>query len=105
MRELHHVGIPTKARHKGEIHMADAKLYVTDVAANKDKIEWLRFEDGSPLPEALKTTPHVAFMVDDLAAAMAGKQVLMEPFSPAPGLKVAFIIAEGVPIEFMQKTA
>ena len=34
---------------------------------------------------------------------MAGKKVLMEPFSPAPGLTVAFVVEEGIPIEFMQE--
>ena len=103
MRELHHFGIPTATPHKNETYMAGAKLYVTDVAQSPNKIEWLRFEEGSPLPELLKTSPHIAYKVKDLKAAMAGKTVVMEPFSPAPGLTVAFVIEEGMPIEFMQE--
>jgi hypothetical protein len=40
--------------------------------------------------------------VENLKGAMAGKQILMEPFSPAPGLTVGFIVEEGAPIELMQ---
>jgi hypothetical protein len=32
---------------------------------------------------------------------MKGRTVLMEPFSPMPGVTVAFVIEEGVPIELM----
>jgi hypothetical protein len=103
MRELHHFGIPTRTKHKKEAYMEGAKLYVTDVTDSPNKIEWLRFEDGSPLPDLLKSSPHIAYKVKDLKAAMAGKKVLMEPFSPAPGLTVAFVVEEGIPVEFMQE--
>ena len=54
------------------------------------------------LPELIKTVPHVAFVVDDLAAALAGKEVIVPPSSPAEGVKVAFIVDNGAPIEFLQ---
>jgi len=31
MRELHHIGIPTTEQKPNEIHLADAKLYITKV--------------------------------------------------------------------------
>jgi hypothetical protein len=46
--------------------------------------------------------PHIAFEVDDLAAAIAGKDVLIQPNSPSPGVTVAFIVENGAPIEFLQ---
>ena len=30
------------------------------------RVEWMRFEAESPLPELIRTVPHVAFVVDDL---------------------------------------
>ncbi len=102
MRELHHFGIPTKARQANETYLAGARLYVTDAAASPNKIEWLRFEDGSPMPDLLKTSAHIAYKVDDLKKEMEGKEVLLAPFSPMPGVTVAFVIEEGAPIEFMQ---
>ena len=103
MKEFSHIGIPTDIVREGEIHLADAKLYVTDFNQSESKIEWLRFEEGSPLPEQLKTIAHVAFKVDDIDAALAGQEVLIEPFEPMEGLKVAFILDEGAPVEFMQE--
>ena len=66
MRELHHFGIPTRTPHKKETYMAGAKLYVTDAADSHNKIEWLRFEEGSPLPDLLKTSAHIAYKVKNL---------------------------------------
>ncbi|PCE63098.1 VOC family protein [Sediminicola luteus] len=102
MRTFNHVGIPTTIQQEQEIHMEASGLYVTDFNESPNKIEWLRFEADSPLPELLKTTAHIAYEVPDLEAALEGNEILMEPFDPAPGLTVAFIIEEGAPIELMQ---
>ena len=99
--KFHHVGIPTTVKRDKEIYLEGAKLYVTDVADSEHKIEWLRFEAGSPMPEVLKTTAHVAYQVDDVAKAMEGKTCLLEPFNPAPGVTVGFILDDGAPIEYM----
>jgi hypothetical protein len=62
----------------------------------------MRFEPDSPLPELVKTVPHVAFEVDNLEVAIQGKEVLIPPNSPSEGIIVAFIIDNGAPIEFIQ---
>ena len=66
MRTLHHVGIPTAEKHDNETYLEGAKLYITDAAKSPNKIEWLRFEADSPMPDMLKTLPHIAYQVDDL---------------------------------------
>ena len=100
--QFHHVGVPNAKKRPNETYLAGAKLYVTDVAADPYAIEWLRFEADSPLPDVLKKTAHLAFKVDDLEAALKGRKVLIPPFSPMEGVKAAFILHEGVPVEFMQ---
>lgn len=40
--------------------------------------------------------------MDDLDAAVAGKEILIVPNSPALSVTVAFIIDNGVPAEFLQ---
>ncbi len=102
MKKFHHIGIPTTKQRPGEKHLEEAKLHITDFDASPNRIEWLRFEEGSPMPEVLKTTAHVAYEVDDIEAALAGQQVLMEPFSPMKGVRVAFIMEGDAPIELIQ---
>jgi len=62
----------------------------------------MRFDPDCPLPDLVKTVPHVAFVVDDLVAAIAGRDVLIPPNSPSPGVTVAFIVDNGAPIEFLE---
>ena len=62
----------------------------------------MKFDPDCPLPELVKTLPHVAFVVEDLAAAIAGQEILIAPNSPTPGVTVAFIVDHGAPIEFLQ---
>jgi hypothetical protein len=50
----------------------------------------------------VKTVSHVAFEVDDLAAALEGQHVIIEPNSPSDGVVVAFIEVNGAPVELMQ---
>lgn len=77
-------------------------MYVSGYDTSPYGIEWMRFEDDAPLPELVKTVPHVAFEVDDLEAAIAGKDILIAPNSPSPGVIVAFIVDDGAPVEFLQ---
>lgn len=102
MKTFHHIGIPSTQQRPDETYLEGARLYITDCEASAHRVEWLRFENDSPLPEILKTTAHVAFVVEDLDAALANQEVLVEPFIPLPGLRVAFILDHGAPVEYMQ---
>jgi hypothetical protein len=102
MRKYHHIGIPTDVQRPDETYLEQFKVYVSGYETNPYGVEWMRFEPDSPLPELVKTVPHVAFEVDDLEAELAGKEVLIEPNSPSEGVRVAFIVEDGAPIEFIQ---
>jgi len=100
--KYHHLGIPTKEKHDGETYLEEFKVYVSGYDTSPFKIEWMRFEENSPTPELVKTIPHVAFEVDDLLKAIDGKEILIKPNSPSPGVMVAFVVDNGAPIEFIQ---
>ena len=100
--KFHHIGIPTTEKKANETYLEGGKLFVTDIEASEHNIEWLRFEEGSPMPQELQTTAHVAYVVDNMAEALKDHEVLMEPFSPAEGLNVAFVLEDGAPVEYME---
>lgn len=79
-------------------------MYVSGYETSAYRIEWMRFEPGCPLPQLVQTVPHVAFRVDDLDSALQGKEVLIPPNSPSPGIRVAFIVENGAPVEFLEET-
>ena len=98
----HHVGIPTDRPLPEEDYIEQFKVYASGYFQSPYGVEWMKFEPGCDLPELVKTVPHVAFVVDDIRAAIAGKEILIEPNCPAEGITVAFIVDNGAPIEFLQ---
>jgi hypothetical protein len=102
MKEYHHVGIPTQTKRKNETYLENYRVYVSGYEESPYGVEWMRFEPDSPLPELVQTVPHVAFKVDDLEAELKEKEVLIEPNSPSEGVRVAFIVHNGAPIEFIE---
>jgi hypothetical protein len=102
VRKYHHLGIPTLQRHDGEEYLEQFKTFVSGFETSPYGIEWMRYEPDAPLPEVVKTVPHIAFEVDDLAKELEGKEILIAPNSPSEGVMVAFIIDNGAPVEFLQ---
>lgn len=98
----HHLGVPTQIRRTGESYLDKFKMYVSGFSTSPYGIEWMRFEPESPVSELIKTVPHIAFEVDDLEAALVGKEVLSEPNSPSEGVRAAMIIHDGAPIELIE---
>lgn len=100
--KYHHLGIPTNEKREGEKYLKEHKVYISGYETSEYKIEWMRYEDDSPVNELVKTVPHVAFEVNDVYEATKGKEILIQPNSLSPGVTVAFIIENGAPVEFLQ---
>lgn len=104
MKQLkyHHLGIPTNQPRDEEKHLKDFKIFVSGFDSSDYGIEWMRFEQDCPLPELVKTVPHVAFEVDDIHEALKDKKVIVEPTQASSGVIVAFVEENGAPVEFLQ---
>jgi hypothetical protein len=98
----HHIGIPTLTPCPGERYLPHLKMYVSGFESSPCGIQWMRFDADAPYPEIVKTVPHVAFEVDDLAAALVGKEILTPPNSPGEGIAVAMILDHGAPVELLE---
>jgi hypothetical protein len=100
--KFNHIGIPTTESFDGEIPLPHLKVTVNDHLDNPFGIQWQRYWDDAPYPDLVQSVPHVAFEVDDLAEALRGHHVIIEPNSPSPGVLVAFVEVRGAPVELMQ---
>jgi hypothetical protein len=100
--KYHHLGIPTLTPRAGEAYVPHLKIHCTDHASNPFGLQWMRYDPDCSLPEAVKTLPHAAFEVDDLEEAMKGHQVIIEPNNPSDGVRVAFVLCDGAPVEFLE---
>ena len=61
----HHIGIPTTTPWPGEVHVEHLKMHVVGFDTSPFGVEWLRFDPDRPMPELVRTVPHVTFVVDD----------------------------------------
>lgn len=98
----HHLGIPTKTIRPDEKYLSHLRMYVSGFETSPYGIEWMRFEPGCPIPDIVKTVPHIAFEVDDLDAELEGKDVLSEPSTPSEGIRVAMILDNNAPVELIE---
>src|SRR5678815_4635768 len=99
---FHHIGIPTDKPLPGEDNVQKPTFYASGYLQSPYGVEWIKFGPDWKGPELVRTVAHVAFVVDDIEAAIAGKEVLIKPNSPTKGVTVAFIVHNGAPIEFLQ---
>ena len=100
----HHLGIPTSEKKENEAYHERLKFYHSGYESSEFGIEWMRFEEDSPMPKLVKTVPHVAFVVHDMKEALKGRKILVEPNKPSKGVLVAMIEENGAPVEFLQFT-
>jgi len=54
------------------------------------------------VPEIVRIVPHIAFAVDDLDEALKGREILIAPTEPSAGVRVAFILDDGAPVELLE---
>jgi hypothetical protein len=99
---FHHVGIPSRKPRSGETFLEDYGMHVSGFDTSPFGIEWMRFEEGSPVSELVRTVPHVAFEVDDIEAALAGLGVEADISSPSVGVRAAMIEHNGAPVELIE---
>ncbi|WED43486.1 VOC family protein [Legionella cardiaca] len=102
--EYHHMGIPTTIPREGERYSSTFKMYTSGGENSEYRIQYHRFEPDSPLHPLIKTMPHIGFKVDNLEEAIKGKEVILGPYEPFSGYKVAMIAESGVPVEFVETT-
>jgi hypothetical protein len=73
---FHHLGIQTSKPRPNEKYLEKYNIYVSRFETSDYGIEWMRFEDDSPISELIQTIPHIAFEVDDLDQAVEEKKCL-----------------------------
>ena len=94
MRTFNHVGIVTTESKEGAVY--------NDYSKSPNRIEFLKFEKGSCLPELVQTNGHIAYTVPCLEKELEGKKVIFGPAVCDEHLTIAFIEEEGIAIEIME---
>ena len=104
--EFDHVGIPSSDVQDDETFVEATRVWVTNPRQHPQHLEFVRYEDDSPVTGPLRELPHVAFRVPmgTLDALMAaGDEVLLEPWEAQKDVvRVGFVLKDGACIEYME---
>jgi hypothetical protein len=102
--KYHHLGIPTKQKMPGEKYLPQFKFFHSGFPSSPFGVEWMRFEEDSPVHPLIQNVPHLAFEVDDLEFEINERNLtlLSEPNKPMEGVRVAMIEHNGAPIELLE---
>ena len=98
----HHLCLPVPAPLPGKTHIEVLHLWAPDHQDNLYGIPCMVYDVDCPVPELVRTRARLTFVVDDLDAALVGKNVLIAPNSPSEGVRVAFIAERGEPVELLE---
>ena len=98
----HHLGIPYTQPRTGEHHVSHLAVHVSGFETSPYGIEWIRYEPHCKVPEIVTRVPHIAFAVDDLDESLKGREILIAPNEPSAGVRVAFILDDGAPVELLE---
>ena len=102
MRKYNHVGIITTEDKPGATFNEGLRVWLTDFTQSKNKIEFLKFADGSCMPALIQKQTHLAYEVPSLADALKGAKLIFGPAVVNDKLTIAFIEEEGLAIELME---
>lgn len=100
--EFHHLGIPTDESRPNERYSQSYGIYTSDSDCRRVRTQWHRYEPDSRLPRLMQALPHVAFKVSSLERAIENCRVILGPYEPISGYRVAVIEDGGHPIEFVE---
>ncbi|AFB79578.1 hypothetical protein DR79_661 [Francisella tularensis] len=66
------------------------------------RVQYHRFGPKCSLDKLIQTMPHIAYKVSDLDQAIKDKNILLKPYFPIEGFRVAIIEENGAIIEFIE---
>ena len=77
-----HIGIPTTERREDERLIEHYATFVSGYETSAYGIEWMRFGPEAPVPELVRTVPHVAFEVEISPLKSPEKRYSLRPTHP-----------------------
>lgn len=97
-----HMGVPLNQITDDMVHIEKLKMWVTKYEDSSFRVQYHFYDKGCTIHQLIQSRPHVALRVPNLVEAIVGQNVILAPYEPLPGYKVAFIESEGTPIELIE---
>lgn len=102
MRTFNHIGLVSDKIPEDAVYNEGLSVWLTDFNTSPNRIEFLKFEEGSCMPGLVQKQGHIAHTVPSLEEELKGKKVIFGPTVCSDTLTTAFIEEEGISIELME---
>ena len=100
-RTYHHFGIHVTEDIPGTEWIDVGDVYLNNPNNHPQKVEWILHKPGT-FDENTKFEPHIAYTVDDLDAAIEGKEIVIAPHEMGGFCQCAFVLEDGIQVEYLQ---
>ncbi|MFI3330198.1 MAG: hypothetical protein R3Y38_00160 [Rikenellaceae bacterium] len=100
-RKLAHFGIPVPFVPEGAVYVEGMDFWMVDPSTTSNNIELLHFGPKTSFSKEVQSIAHIAYVVESLEEAMAGKKVYDAPID-CGDYTIAFVEEEGIPIEYIE---
>jgi hypothetical protein len=102
--EYMHIGIPITNKKPGMTYAEGLKIWMSNPEDYDYKIEYLKFEEGTPFPEIMHKNPHIAFKVDNIEKYIEdADKLIFPPTEIGPGVRIAFVIKDDTILELYEQ--
>lgn len=104
-KEFMHIGIPVSDVMPGMVYNEKTKMWRSNPMDHEYRVEFMKYEEGTPFPEILHKKPHVAYKVDSLESCIedADELIYGPVAASSAAAMLAFIIKDGVIIEIFEE--
>lgn len=99
--EYMHTGMIVGEKMPNMTFVEPLKVWIAGGETDKYKIEFLYFEPDSPMAAAIQEQPHVAYRVENIDEAIAGKSILWNKMDIGNAY-IAFVYDNNTVVEFYQ---
>lgn len=100
-KTFHHFGIHVFDDVPGTDWIPVGDIFLNNPNLHPQKVEWIYHKPGT-YEEGTVFEPHVAYTVSDLNAAIAGKDIEIEPHEMGGFCQAAFTNEDGIQVEYIQ---
>lgn len=99
-----HIGIPVTNKRPNMTYVDALKLWMSNPDDHDYKIEYLKFEEGTPFPKIMHKQTHIAYQVDDAEPYIAeAERIIFGPVANDDGSRMVFISKDDTIIELIEK--
>lgn len=100
-KTFHHFGVHVFEDVPGTEWIPVNDIFLNNPNNHPQKVEWILHKPGT-YEEGAVFEPHIAYIVNDLDAAIAGKEIVIAPFEMGGFCMAAFTREDGIQVEYIQ---